>query len=148
MMLWFRYLLYTFRATTHHGVHSPFIFSLITHCFYNRAWRSRTFFPYSEKKYKQLTLLFKAQINSWLAAHKLDYQLEILEFNNQIKPITTTLKSQNRPRIVCYTHLHKHRKKWEEYLKNNPGILIDFYFWGCQIERDIQVNQIFYLKIL
>jgi hypothetical protein len=99
--------MFRWKATNHHGVHSPFVFELITACFFNSVWKKEVFFPFSTCQYERLTQLF----------------LDKLE-------------------------LHHHRQAWTQYCTAQPGIVLDFYFWGCHIKRSAQADQVFLLKIV
>ena len=55
------YLLFCLKATNQHGVHSPFIFSFVTQCLYNKHLVAPTDFPQTTSlTTKQYTLLLKS----------------------------------------------------------------------------------------
>src|SRR5690606_22181807 len=52
-----QYITFLFKATNQHGVHSPFVYDLVTKCFYDKT----TFDAYSQLKHYRIALLKNKQ---------------------------------------------------------------------------------------
>ena len=57
MSLWKKYLLFLWKSTNEHGVHSPFVYQLVTQCFYNSKRIPCEYYPKGISKKKGQFLL-------------------------------------------------------------------------------------------
>ena len=57
MPLWKKYLSFLWKSTNQHGVHSPFVFRLVTKCFYNKEKIPCEYYPCDISKRKGQFLL-------------------------------------------------------------------------------------------
>lgn len=145
-MIFLSYLQFLFQSTTHHGVHSPFIFDFIDHCFYNQEWRKKRFIPWNDKQLVKLDRLFKKQIQNYFSKTnpitQNKYDLHFLDW--KIKPLP---KQPSESSLWVFSNTHTNRSQWHLFSQQAP-LRVDFFFWGLVLFKTDQAKESFLLRIL
>lgn len=116
------YLLFCLKATNQHGVHSPFIFSFVTQCLYNKHLVTRTDFPQTTPlTTKQYTLLLKS-IRYFQPKHVFTDELLQQEAMTASANLSTTLQQTS----YDYLFINGNYATYEPFLGNmhNDSVLV------------------------
>ena len=142
MTSFFHYFLFCCKATTHHGVHSPFIFQLITNCFFNSEWLKIRRLPITADGFHKMDLLFKKLLKDYFA--KNEKNRFTLTFKNELKIPTAVQPDENS--IWVFSGIHTQRKKWLAF-SYKENVRLDFFYWGILLFKTDQAKETFLLRI-
>lgn len=164
------YLLFCLKATNQHGVHSPFIFSFVTRCLYNKHLVTPADFPQTTSlTTKQYTLLLKsicyfqpkhiftdepllqeamtasANLNTTLQQNSYDY----LFINGNYATYEPFLGNMHNDSVLVINELQqKSRYALWQQLTQNPRVtaFVDVYTQGFVFIRREQPHQGFMIR--
>jgi hypothetical protein len=156
------YLKFLWDSKNEHGVHSPFVFLLVTKCFYDKA-NLEPYFPNMETKTKKgkflnrLFYYFQFQDGIYISENKktppskVDFifidSIYLYENNFDLKSI---IALANNETCLIFENPHysiKTEKKWESVVTNpNFNVTIDTYTFGFAFIRKEQVKEHFTIR--
>jgi hypothetical protein len=157
------YLQFLWNSKNEHGVHSPFVFLLVTNCFYNRE-NFKPFFTHLETKTKKGRLLnklfhyFQFQEGIYLSENKKVIP-SIVDFiyidssylqANSIELISIIALANNN---TCVIFENPHYSKatemqWKSVVANsNFNVTIDTFSLGLAFIRKEQVKEHFTIRV-
>lgn len=116
------YLLFCLKATNQHGVHSPFIFSFVTQCLYNKHLVAPADFPQTTSlTTKQYTLLLKS-IRYFQPKHVFTDEPLLQEAMTASANLNTTLQQT----LYDYLFINGDYASYEPFLGNmhNDSVLV------------------------
>ena len=170
MPLWKKYLLFLWKSTNQHGVHSPFVFRLVTQCFYRREKIPCThylkgittkkgqfllrlvkyFAPKSIKIYsdsKDFASLFPSSLTEITSEQK-DM---IILYQRDNKPIAEELLAEmhNDSILILVSPHHKENENFFKELSENKTftVVIDTFFFALFFVRSEQERESFVIRI-
>ena len=148
------YLKYWFfkrKATTQHGVHSPYLYSLVCSCFYNSKFNKIRVTPWNSSAqdimatyFLEQLMLFNQQIG---AEFKIEKDKIIYQKDKSLKQNISEIKERKEPQITMLGDLHNQRKTWESFASTSKHIILDLYFFGIVIQRPQQGAELIFLKV-
>lgn len=141
-----RYLYFWFYSSNQHGVHSPFVFDLVSHCFFNKDWKKIKFFPFTNDQFKSLDRQFQERLKNYFS-HKVSttqtlYTLKFVTKDTDVKQLSAESNC-----IWVFSGLHSDRSQWVQVSKT-ATIRIDCFFWGILSFKKDQATESFYLRIV
>jgi len=121
MPLWKKYLLFLWKSTNQHGVHSPFVFRLVTQCFYRREKIPYTHYPkgITPKKGQFLLRLVK-----YFAPKSIKIYSDTKDFAKLFPSSLTEITSEQKDMIILYQRDNKPIVKELLAQMHNDSILI------------------------
>ncbi len=157
------YLKFLWDSKNEHGVHSPFVFLLVTKCFYDKA-NLEPYFPNLETKTKKgkflnrLFYYFQFQDGIYISENKktppskVDFifidSIYLHENNFDLKSI---IALANNETCIIFENPHysiKTEKQWESVVTNpNFNVTIDTYTFGFAFIRKEQVKEHFTIRV-
>ena len=122
------------KSNTNHGIHSPFVYDLITTCFFSGSWTKEKHFITS--KIKLFNLIKK--LNNYVLKYNVINQTSIVVFNlslisNDHKEIEY-LSLNNHQFIIIIENSHNFRNLVKSLENKKKYIVIDFYFWTLVVK--------------
>jgi len=169
MPLWKKYLLFLWKSTNQHGVHSPFVFRLVTQCFYRREKIPcihypkgittkkgqfllrlvKYFDPKSIKIYsdsKDFAFLFPSSLTEITSEQK-DM---IILYQRDNKPIAEELLAEmhNDSILILVSPHHKENENFFKQLAENKAftVVIDTFFFALFFVRSEQERECFVIR--
>lgn len=172
-----RYLCFLLKSGNQHSVHSPFVYSLVTKCLYDRSYfaeyqqiKSFLIEGISRKEKKILCrLAFYFSIKTILVTHqkmmwhhffkkitsieekdteKVDFLMITSSENIDINELLSKMHNDS---ILVFMHPHKtkqNRSLWGEIIENEHFIVtIDTFNFGFAFVRKEQLKQHFYIRL-
>lgn len=156
------YLKFLLKSTNQHGVHSPFVFSLVTKGLYQKNTKTVSFDAYpqlQELTKKQKRILSKILIYFKIATIDFDavpfskkrntYKLLYINKTKQLKKINTT--GFNAKHIVLVDHLYQTKNSledWHQFISNTEGIVtVDLFYFGLIFFRTAQAKEHFRIRV-
>ncbi|WP_029489438.1 hypothetical protein [Ochrovirga pacifica] len=163
------YLAYLFKSTNAHGVHSPFIYGLLTECIYLRKTmvlplktmfkkqkyhlliqRLFAYFSISNGKIIGNPIYISKEIVLDTSPHPEKYFLLYVSANIPSTDVLTVLKQYAHPKtIVLIEHIHQpdKRKIWETLKQNKDlTVTVDLHKLGLIFFRTEQKKQNFIIR--
>jgi hypothetical protein len=157
------YLKFLWDSKNEHGVHSPFVFLLVTKCFYDKA-NLKPYFPNIETKTKKGRLLnrlfyyFQFQEGIYLSEYKkiipskVDFifidSINLHENNFDLKSI---IALANNGTCIIFENPHNSKvteKHWKSVVaSSNFNVTIDTYSFGFAFIRKEQVKEHFTIRV-
>ncbi len=157
------YLIFLWKSKNEHGVHSPFVFLLVTKCFYDKT-NLVPYFPNLETKSKKGRFLnrlfhyFQFQEGIYISENKkiepskVDFiyidSTYLLEKNIELDKIIALANNE-----TCIIFENPHYSKasetqWESVVSNtNFNVTIDTYSFGLAFIRKEQVKEHFTIRV-
>ena len=157
------YLKFLWNSKNEHGVHSPFVFLLVTNCFYNKT-NFAPYFPDLETKTKKGKLLnrlfhyFQFQERIYISENiknppsKVDFiyidSAHLLENNIELEEI---IALANNETCIIFENPHYSKaieSQWKSVVSNtNFNVTIDTYSFGLAFIRKEQVKEHFTIRV-
>ena len=157
------YLKFLWNSKNEHGVHSPFVFLLVTKCFYNKS----NFAPYfanletKTKKGKFLNRLFhyfqfqegiNISENKKNIPSKVDYiYIDSTYSNNQNTELESIIDLANNETCIIFETPHNSKSteiQWKSVIaSSNFNVTIDTYSFGLAFIRKEQVKEHFTIRV-
>ena len=169
MPLWKKYLLFLWKSTNQHGVHSPFVFRLVTKCFYNKEKIPCEHYPsgISKRKGQFLLRLVKyfepksikiySDHKDWdsffphtLTEHTSEQKDMIILSQRENKPTVEELLAQmhNDSILVLSAPHHKENEIFYQQLSENKQftVIIDTFAFALFFIRSEQEREFFVIR--
>ena len=157
------YLKFLWYSKNEHGVHSPFVFLLVTKCFYDKA-NFKPYFPNLETKTKKGKFLnrlfhyFEFQEGIYLSENKnttptkVDFifidSIYLHENNFDLKSIIALVNNET---CIIFENPHNSKvteKHWKSVVaSSNFNVTIDTYSFGFAFIRKEQVKEHFTIRV-
>lgn len=157
------YLKYLYRSTNEHGVHSPFVFSMLTKGLYNKdkKWRGKS----KKQNFIPRIVDYFQPKNIWLyGTQSVELPLELLKQTNpsdfiliekdcdyskiKIQDIINTMHNNS---VLLINRTSKNvsvENLWQNIVVDNQfTVTIDFYYFGLAFIRNEQLKQHFVLRM-
>ncbi len=148
----FDYIKFCAKSKTNHGVHSPFVYNLITSCFFNEKWIRKRKNIFTNKSLKNNSLYIIKELKSFMKNYN---------YHNQSNQIILNIYSKDNP----LKSIEKLNKKYTDFIlflencqtlrpiikiavKEKKYVLIDFYFWALVLKRKGKQAEYFKIKII
>ena len=148
---YFKYLLFKLTATNQHGVHSPFLYSLVCSCFYNSNFKKKKSLPINSKRNKLTLSLILENLKSFNETVETEFKIEkfkiIYDTNKSLSQQIEDIRLINTPHLTLIDELHFQREEWNLFILNSKYIIMDLYFYGIIIQRPQQSKEFFSLKV-
>ncbi len=166
------YLKFLLKSTNQHGVHSPFVYSFVTRCLYNKqlVTKKELIAPIPTLSQRQQLLLLKIiryfkvktiftddeNLNKLISAeHNCTIQTQLTTFpdcifiNCPAEGISNYINYMHNDSILIVNNIHQRRneKLWQELL-SHPKVTasIDVYWQGYIFIRKEQPKQVFFIR--
>ena len=104
MSLWKKYLLFLLKSTNQHGVHSPFVFRLVTQCFYLRDKIPCTHYPEGITPKKGQFIL---RLTKYFAPKSIKIYSNNKNFASLFPTSLTEVSKQKQDMIILYQQENK-----------------------------------------
>ena len=157
------YLKFLWNSKNEHGVHSPFVFLLVTKCFYDKT-TFKPYFPHLETKTKKGKLLnrlfhyFQFQEGIYISENnkKLPSKIDFIYIDSYyLKANSMDLNSiialANNDTCVIFENPHYSKAteiQWKSAVENsNFNVTIDTYSFGFAFIRKEQVKEHFTIRV-
>ena len=107
------------KATNEHGVHSPFLFALVTFCFYNKHWKSIRKTPWEKEQQKKMGKAIFKQLEQFIEKAVIEFQIEALHINYQnekkLSDWIVDFAQETKPHITLIDNLNDQRDAWNPF---------------------------------
>lgn len=157
------YLKFLWNSKNEHGVHSPFVFLLVTKCFYAKT-NFKPYFPNLEtktKKGKFLNRLFHyfqfqegiyISKNNKIAPSKVDFIfIDSTNSNEKIIDFQSIIALANNETCIIFENPYYSKSteiQWKSAVSNpNFNVTIDVYSFGFAFIRKEQVKEHFTIRV-
>ena len=147
----FHYIKFYLKSTNNHGVHSPFIYGLITFCFYNENWKKKRKNYFLEKNLEKNLEFFRHELNKYLLNYNdkniLDQFFIKLKSNKNPIKLIDTLSIKYSQFILLIDH-HNDLSPLIKIIENkNKYLIVDFYFWIIIVKKLGNHSQTFKIRV-
>ena len=157
------YLKFLWRSKNEHGVHSPFVFLLVTKCFYDKT-TFKPYFPQLETKTKKARLLnrlfhyFQFQDGIYLSENKkttpskVDFiYIDSYYLKSNSMELNSIIALANNETCLIFVDPHYSKAieiQWKSVVANsNFNVTIDTYSFGFAFIRKEQVKEHFTIRV-
>ena len=157
------YLKFLWNSKNEHGVHSPFVFLLVTKCFYDKT-NLTPYFPNLEIKTKKGKLLnrlfhyFQFEKGIYISENKkneiskVDYiYFDSTYLNDQNIELESIIALANNETCIIFENPHNSKAteiQWESVVaSSNFNVTIDTYSFGLAFIRKEQVKEHFTIRV-
>jgi len=157
------YLQFLWNSKNEHGVHSPFVFQLVTHCFYNKI-KLNPYFPNLETKTKKGNFLnrlfhyFQFQDGIYISENKKTPPSKVdfifIDIASLIKnniELDQIIALTNNETCIIFENPHFSKisdRQWKMMVSNaNVNVTIDVYLFGFVFIRNQQVKEHFVIRV-
>lgn len=168
-----QYLKFLLKSSNAHGIHSPFVYDLVTKCFYNSKKQklSSILLPKGFKR-KHLEVLndmlgyfniqkacyfveekhfIHALPNAQLIDLKSSFSKDLVYVSNvnfKLETIDEAFEILNKKGILIIEHPYKNSSRWEKVKSNvKAQVIVDTYFFGIIFPREIQAKEAFCIRL-
>lgn len=162
------YLKFLLKSTNQHGVHSPFVYSLVTQCFYKKRkykpygnWNKKQRLLYRIIQYFQPQTLLEVSENSVLDVFNLglpihtevgNHSYDFVYFDkSSLQDFEQLLPTQQNDSIWVINHIYKTQKAQQiwQTIKENPRVTVtvDTYHYGLVFFRKEQQKEHFVIRV-
>ena len=151
MINFFNYIKFCFRSTSNHGVHSPFVYDLITFCFFNKKWKKKRNFFCVKKHMQSNSIFFIEGLKKYLLNYNKNnlsdqFFFKVHSKDNLIELINKlNIKYSQFVLFIDNSHSLKPIIQTIENLK--MYIVIDFYFWAIIVKKQGNQSQNYKIRI-
>lgn len=162
-MYWLRYLFFLFSSTNQHGVHSPFVYTLVTKGLYkkdkytsmkslNTALKLLDYFKISEINLKDQNETFKALITEKFPNIGLDNNSESFIYLDNLSDknvlFLKELERFNNDTLIYINNINKNYAHWQALITlEKIKVSIDTFHGGILFFRREQVKEHFKIRI-
>ncbi|AIZ41983.1 hypothetical protein M666_10550 [Cellulophaga baltica 18] len=162
-MYWLRYLFFLFSSTNQHGVHSPFVYTLVTKGLYkkdkytsikslNTALKLIDYFKISEINLKDQNETFKALITEKFPNIGLDNNSESFIYLDNLSDknvlFLKELERFNNDTLIYINNINKNYAHWQALITlEKIKVSIDTFHGGILFFRREQVKEHFKIRI-
>ena len=161
----FTYLKFFLKATNHHGIHSPFVYSYLTKCLYLKPKKSKdktldvllksiVYFNFTRIKIIGNNDYEKALKNYLPNLNFDDSKVDLLYYEtpNFVEPITMTSHYElHNDSLIIFNNINKNSKPysyWSNFTKwKKATVSIDCYYCGVIFIRREQEKEHFFIRI-
>jgi len=148
----FDYIKFCAKSKTNHGVHSPFVYDLITSCFFNDKWIKKRRNIFTNESLKSNSLYIIKVLKSFIKnynGHNQSNQiiLKICSKDNPLKSIEK-LNTKYTDFILFIENSQNLRSIIKAMVKEKKYVLIDFYFWALVMKRNGNKPEYFKIGIM
>ena len=169
MAFWEKYLLFLWKSTNQHGVHSPFVYRLVTQCFYNTQKFPCKHYPKGISKRKGQFLL---RLIAYLKPKSLKVYTDIADFPSLFPIDNTEDTSKEKDLLLLYqckefpcakellSQMHNdsllvmvapHQKEneifYKQLLENKAfSVVIDTFSFALFFIRKEQEREVFFIR--
>jgi hypothetical protein len=162
------YLKFLLKSTNQHGVHSPFVYSLVTQCFYKKRkykpygnWNKKQRLLYRIIQYFQPQTLLEVSEKSVLDVFNLslpihkevgNHSYDFVYFDKpSLQDFERLLPTQQNDSFWVINHIYKTQKAqqiWQS-IKENPQVTVtvDTYHYGLVFFRKEQQKEYFVIRV-
>ncbi len=149
------YIKFLWKSTNQHGVQSPFVYELVTGCFYNRSMRKKnsvTTLVVKDKKLSRKQIKFVNRLINYFKINQDntdEFNLIYFDSPNQfnINEIKTILSTNQIVLINSINNSKKQNEAWESIIKHPlTTVTIDIYFFGLVFLRKEQAKEHFIIR--
>ena len=151
MINFFNYIKFCCKSTSNHGVHSPFVYDLITFCFFNKKWKKKRNFFYIKKHLQSNSIFFIEGLKKYLLNYNKNnlsdqFVLKLQSKDNLIELINKlNIKYSQFVLFIDNSHCLKPIIKTIENIK--MYIVIDFYFWAIIVKKQGNQSQNYKIRV-
>ena len=126
------------KSNTNHGIHSPFVYDLITTCFFSGSWTKEKHFITSKIQLKKKLFNLIRKLNNYVLRYNVINKTSIVVFNLSLiskdhKEIEY-LSLNNHQFIIIIENSHNFRVLVKSLENKKKYIIIDFYFWTLVVK--------------
>jgi hypothetical protein len=154
------YIKFILKSSNQHGVHSPFIYDLITQGLYKKGNKTTVLNNYAElKKLSTKEQKVLSNIINYYKINKIYFDFKSLEnnLNNEFKLLyikelnqSTFLKNDSNYFVVI-NKIHKNKNVgsiWRKLIRNKKAtVTIDLFYFGLVFFRKEQVKEHFIIRV-
>ena len=151
MINFFNYIKFCYKSTSNHGVHSPFVYDLITFFLFNIKWKKERNFFCIKKHLQSNSLLFIEGLKKYLLNYNKDnlsdqFFFKVQSKDNLIELINKlNIKYSQFVLFIDNSHCLKPIIQTIENIK--MYIVIDFYFWAIIIKKQGNQSQNYKIRV-
>ena len=159
MLFSLSYLNYLWTSNNQHGVHSPFVYQLLTKALYKNAksTQSELFTQWQTKHHiknsRKIKIINRAlnyfNDSSFNTVHLGEYTFDRTLYVNSLENFQLDIENE----LICHPfiivdHIDDHQKKWQEIYQNPKLTLsLDFYNIGFLFYKPVQHKENFKIRI-
>ncbi|MSP85022.1 MAG: hypothetical protein EXR18_04240 [Flavobacteriaceae bacterium] len=157
------YLQFLWNSKNEHGVHSPFVFLLVTHCFYDKT-KLNPYLPNLETNTKKVRFInrlfhyFQFQDGIYISENKKSHPSKVdfifIDIAYLIKnniELDEIIALANNETCIIFENPHyskENETKWKSVFTNpNFKVTIDTYWYGLAFIRKQQVKEHFIIRV-
>lgn len=154
------YIKFILKSSNQHGVHSPFVYDLITQGLYKKGNKTTVLNNYAElKKLSTKEQKVLSNIINYYKINKIYFDFKSLEnnLNNEFKLLyikelnqSTFLKNDSNYFVVI-NKIHKNKNVgsiWRKLIRNKKAtVTIDLFYFGLVFFRKEQVKEHFIIRV-
>jgi hypothetical protein len=154
------YIKFILKSSNQHGVHSPFVYDLITQGLYKKGNKTTILNNYAElKKLSTKEQKVLSNIINYYKINKIYFDFKSLEnnLNNEFKLLyikelnqSTFLKNDSNYFVVI-NKIHKNKNVasiWRKLIRNKKAtVTIDLFYFGLVFFRKEQVKEHFIIRV-
>ena len=159
------YLQFLWNSKNEHGVHSPFVFLLVTKCFYAKTEMKPYFsnFQIKTKKEKQLNRVFhyfEFQEGIYISENKTNVSsdakidfvfVDVVYFNEKSLDLNAVLDKTNNDTCFIFDGIHSsstNNSLWKTIIQNPAfTVTIDTFIYGFAFVRKEQEKEHFVIRV-
>jgi len=148
----FDYIKFYAKSKTNHGVHSPFVYDLITSCFFNEKWIKERKSIFTKENLKSNSLYIIKKLKEFIKNYNEYNQSNLIILNiysrdNHLKLIEK-LNKKHTQFILFIGNCQNLRPTIKAIEKEKTYMLIDFYFWALVLKKKDNQPEYFKIRVL
>ena len=143
----FDYIKFYFKSTSNHSVHSPFVYNLISFCFFDGIWKNKKKNFLFKKNSKSNSMFFLNRLKEHLKNNLKDQLfLEIKSNYDQILLIDE-LNVKYVEFVLLIDNCQNKRSIIKKIKNKKKYVIIDFYFWVVVIKKIQNTPQYYRIRV-